>query len=73
MLAMAKHCFDNLKFSFFLPGKVQTDSLEDQFGSYRQLADSQYYISIRQVYEKETKLRVQSIVQKLWRLVTESL
>lgn len=65
MLAMAKYCFDKLQFSFFLPGKVQTDSLEDRFGSYRQLAGSQYCISIRQVYETETKLRVQSIMPLL--------
>lgn len=62
MLAMAKYCFSSLNFSFFLPGKVQTDPLEDRFGSYRQLSGSQYCISIRQVYETETKLRVQSIL-----------
>lgn len=62
MLALAEYCFLKLKFNYFLPGKIQTDLLEDRFGSYRMLAGSNYNISIRQVYETEAKLRIQSIL-----------
>lgn len=62
MLALAEYCFECLNFDYFLPGKVQTDLLEDRFGSYRMLAGSNYNISIRQVYDTETKLRMQSIL-----------
>ncbi|KAH7953102.1 hypothetical protein HPB49_004799 [Dermacentor silvarum] len=41
-------------------GKIQTDCLEDRFGKYRQLAGAQYDVSIRQIYEVENKLRLQS-------------
>lgn len=62
MLALAEYCFESLNFDYFLPGKVQTDSLEDRFGSYRMLAGSNYNISIRQIYDTETKLRMQTIL-----------
>ncbi|KAH7959162.1 hypothetical protein HPB49_009112 [Dermacentor silvarum] len=39
---------------------IHTDCLEDRFGKYRQLAGAQYHISIRQIYEVENKLRLQS-------------
>ncbi|XP_067127709.1 uncharacterized protein [Centruroides vittatus] len=48
--------------SYFLCGKLQTDNLEDRFVRYRQLAGSHYHISIRQLYECETKLRIQTTV-----------
>ncbi|XP_067133601.1 uncharacterized protein [Centruroides vittatus] len=47
---------------YFLCGKLQTDNLEDRFGRYRQLAGSHYHISICQLYECETKLRIQTTV-----------
>ncbi|KAH7953515.1 hypothetical protein HPB49_009583 [Dermacentor silvarum] len=46
--------------SYVLFGKIQADCLEDRFGKYRQLAGAQYHISIRQIYEVENKLRLQS-------------
>ncbi|XP_077491413.1 uncharacterized protein LOC144102027, partial [Amblyomma americanum] len=51
---------DELKLSYVLLGKIQMDGLEDRFGKYRQLAGAQYYVSIRQVYECENKLRLQN-------------
>ena len=59
---MANYCLNTKNFSFFLCGKIQTDKLEERFGKYRQLAGSQYHISIRQVFESENKLRLQSMV-----------
>ncbi|KAL1462139.1 hypothetical protein MTO96_043207 [Rhipicephalus appendiculatus] len=34
--------------------------MEDRLGKYRQLAGAQYHVSIRQIYEIEIKLRLQS-------------
>ncbi|XP_077489629.1 uncharacterized protein LOC144100614 [Amblyomma americanum] len=60
LVEVSRYCFDELQLSYVLLGKFQTDSLEDRFGKYRQLAGSQYHVSIRQVYESETKLRLQN-------------
>ncbi|KAJ8886305.1 hypothetical protein PR048_012516 [Dryococelus australis] len=59
ILELAKYCMTELNFSYFLPGKIQTDPLEERFGKYRMLAGSQYNISVRQVFECEAKLRLQ--------------
>lgn len=48
--------------AYFLPGKIQTDNLEDRFGKYRQLAGAQYHVSLRQIFESEAKLRMQSVL-----------
>jgi hypothetical protein len=57
---MAKYCINELKMNYFLCGKVQTDTLEERFGKYRYLAGCQYNVSIRQIFECETKLRLQN-------------
>lgn len=48
---------------YILPGKIQTDCLEARFGKYRQMAGSQYHISMRQLLECEKKLRLQSCIK----------
>lgn len=60
LVEISRYCFEELQLSYVLLGKFQTDSLEERFGKYRQLAGSQYHVSIRQVYESETKLRLQN-------------
>lgn len=60
ILELAKYCITELHFNYFLPGKIQTDPLEERFGKYRMLAGSQYNVSIRQVFESEAKLRLQN-------------
>ncbi|GFU07269.1 transposable element P transposase [Trichonephila clavipes] len=62
LLEMSKYCINDLKFQYFLPGKIQTDALESRFGKYRTLSGSQYLISIRQLYEVEAKLRMQNFL-----------
>ncbi|GFS96648.1 transposable element P transposase [Trichonephila clavipes] len=62
LLEMSKYCINELKFQYFLPGKIQTDALESRFGKYRTLSGSQYLISIRQLYEVEAKLRMQNFL-----------
>ena len=48
--------------NYVLLGKFQTDDLENRFGRYRQLAGGQYHISLRQLYESEKRLRIQSLL-----------
>ncbi|XP_023231795.1 uncharacterized protein LOC111631721 [Centruroides sculpturatus] len=63
LIHLSKYCLSEMNCSYFLPGKFQTDLLEDRFGQYRQLSGGQYNISIRQVYEVEKKLRLQSVIR----------
>ncbi|KAH7953124.1 hypothetical protein HPB49_004983 [Dermacentor silvarum] len=60
LVELARYSFEELGMSYVLFGRIQTDCLEDRFGKYRQLAGAQYHISIRQIYEVENKLRLQS-------------
>lgn len=62
MVEIIKYCFDELQMNYVLLGKFQTDELENRFGKYRQLAGGQYHISIRQLYETEKRLRIQSLL-----------
>lgn len=60
MIEICRYCTQELNMSYILPGKMQTDPLEERFGKYRQVAGAQYHISIRQLLECEKKLRLQS-------------
>ncbi|KAH9360420.1 hypothetical protein HPB48_019501 [Haemaphysalis longicornis] len=60
LVKIARYCLNEFNMLYVLFDKIQTDSLEDRFGKYRQLAGSQYHVSIRQIYEGENKLRLQS-------------
>lgn len=57
---ITRYCTEELHMKFILTGKFQTDSLEDRFGRYRQLAGGQYDISATQLFETEAKLRLQT-------------
>ncbi len=65
---VARIRFPITNFKYFLTGKVQTDMLEDRFGKFRQLAGGQYNISLRQLYEVEYKMRLQSSLPKKFSL-----
>ncbi|XP_077551220.1 LOW QUALITY PROTEIN: uncharacterized protein LOC144164833 [Haemaphysalis longicornis] len=65
LVEIARYCLTELHMLYVLFGKIQTDSLEDRFGKYRQLAGSQYHVSIRQIYEGENKMRLQSTLPTL--------
>ncbi|MBP1527227.1 MAG: hypothetical protein H9Q66_04835 [Spiroplasma ixodetis] len=60
LIKLTDFCVNNLKFDYVLLGKLQSDSLEERFGKYRQLAGGQYLVSIRQIFEIEHKLRIQN-------------
>ena len=62
-LELTKYCIEELKILYILPGKFQTDHLEERFGQYRRLRGDHYNISIRQVFEREKKLRMLSVLK----------
>ncbi|CAL1272772.1 unnamed protein product [Larinioides sclopetarius] len=57
-IEITNYCTQELKKPYVLLGKIQTDKLESRFGQYRSMAGDQYHISIRQIYETESKLRL---------------
>jgi hypothetical protein len=65
MIELTHYCVLELNMPYILPGKIQTDELESRFGLYRRLAGTQYHISIRQIYEVESKLRAFSTLKEL--------
>ena len=48
--------------SYVLLGKFQTDNLESRFGNNRQLAGSNYLVSMKEVLQSEKKLKVESLL-----------
>ncbi|KAK8756868.1 hypothetical protein V5799_000430 [Amblyomma americanum] len=62
LVELSRYCLEDLKFRYVLLGKFQTDTLEDRFGRYRQLAGAQYHISVRQLLESEKKIRLQKLL-----------
>lgn len=62
IIELTNYCMSELGMTYILPGKFQTDLLEARFGQYRQLAGSQYHVSIRQIFEVEKKLRMSSVM-----------
>ncbi|KAH8022589.1 hypothetical protein HPB51_000889 [Rhipicephalus microplus] len=64
-IGICAYCFEELKMSFVLLGKFQTDLLDERFGCYRRLAGSQYHLSVRQDYQCENKLRLQTALPQI--------
>ena len=50
-------------FKYILTGLFQSDPLEKRFGIYRQMSGSNYIVSVRQVFESERKLKIQSLLK----------
>lgn len=63
LLELCNYCIRELELQYILPGKIYTDSIEERFGKYRQIAGGQYHISIRQLFKTEIKLHIQSNIK----------
>lgn len=63
MTQIVSYCQKELGLHYILPGKFQTDHLENRFSLYRQLAGGQYHVSVRQIFESEKKLRMQTSIK----------
>ena len=59
----ASHLLDHHGFSYILLGQLQSDAIESRFGWFRQLSGANYYISMRQVLESDTKIRALSLLK----------
>ena len=55
-LELNKYCIEELKMQYILPGRFQTDYLEEKFDQYRRLSGDHYNIPIQQVFECEKSL-----------------
>lgn len=63
VIHLIKYILEELKSKYVLTGKFQTDNLESRFGQYREMAGSNYYVSLQQILEAEKKLRIKSILK----------
>ena len=50
-------------FKYVLLGYIQSDTIEIRFGHIRQLSGANYFISMRQLYESDRKLRTLSLLK----------
>ena len=48
---------------YLLPGKLSSDPIEARFGAYRRLSGSNFYISCKQLFEAEKKLRTMNFIR----------
>ena len=60
---LAKYLINFCGFKYVLLGKIQSDTIEGRFGHIRQLSGANYYISMRQLFESDRKLRTLSLLK----------
>ena len=48
---------------YVLLGHFQSDPIEERFGWFRQLHGGNYYVSVRQLFDSERKLRAPSLIK----------
>ena len=58
-----RYLLSHLGFDFVLLGKLQSDNIESRFGWYRQLSGANYFISVREVFHSEKKIRAVSLLK----------
>ena len=60
---LSRYLFNKCGFRYVLLGIMQLDNIEGRFGHIRQLSGGNYYISMRQLYENDRKLRTISLLE----------
>ncbi len=63
LAGLAIHLMENHGLFYVLLGQIQSDPIESRFGIYRLMAGANYWISPRQLFESERKLRALSLVK----------
>ena len=63
LLEISEYCFEELNANYVLLGKFQTNCLEARFGKYRQLAEGQHNVSLRQIYECKKQIRLLAVLK----------
>ena len=59
---LIKFLFNEIRVSYVLTGKFQTDCLEFRFSQYRQLSGANYNVSVQELKESEKKLKIVSLL-----------
>lgn len=59
---LVRYLLLDLKFSYVLTARFQTDPLEARFGKHRRLAGTNYHISVREIKASEKKLTLLSML-----------
>ena len=60
---LCKYLINKCNFRYVLIGKIQSGSIESRFGHLRQLSGLDYFISMRQLFENDRKLRAISLLK----------
>ena len=60
---MAYHLIQNCGFSYVLTGNVNSDFIERRFGQYRQMSGGNYYISTKNAFDRERKVKILSLLE----------
>ncbi|CAH1112316.1 unnamed protein product [Psylliodes chrysocephalus] len=63
LIDIIEYSFLNFKLDYLLPGKFQTDNLEERFGRYRNLSGCNYNVSVNQLIQSEKKIRIQHLLK----------
>lgn len=61
LIEIIAYSLQHFTITYVLPGKFQTDKLEERFGQYRRLSGTNYHVSVRQILESEKKIRIKRI------------
>ena len=57
------HLLEDRKFHFVLTGQITSDPIESRFGRYRQMAGGNYFISVKQLFDSERKIKLSSLLR----------
>ena len=60
---LSKYLMNECGFKYVLLGHIQSDTIEGRFGHIRQSSGANYFISMRQLYESDRKLRTLSLLK----------
>jgi hypothetical protein len=63
MKQLIEYVLLNIQVPYILTGKIQTDNIESRFGHYHQLTEGNYNITVNQVLEAETKIRIKTLLE----------
>lgn len=63
LIDLCHYLLQEKRFYYIMLGAFQSDDLEQRFGWYRQLSGGNYNISVRQVFESERKIKINSLAK----------
>lgn len=64
LINVTQRLLNDTSFSYVLLGKFQSDVIESRFGEYRQLGGARYHVSVSDVFQSETKVRLKQLISR---------